>query len=171
MMTTTVTQQHPQVPTQRPERKRKRPKWLDESADEDFADEYFANEDVAGEDVALEPGEDVVSGMRREIEEEAAIVPTSMRLAGTISWPGFGKEGEDWFGFIFRIDRYDGEAKTRNEEGELKWVPIEGILDLPLWEGDRHFLPLVFADPLQRFSGVMPYRDGSVVSWHYEHMP
>ncbi len=81
------------------------------------------------------------------------------------SWPGFGKHGEDWFGFVFLITAFDGEVPARNVEGDLEWIAIERILDLPLWEGDRHFLPLVFdADP-RPFHGVMPYRDGRLVSW------
>ena len=42
----------------------------------------------------LEPDEDVVAGLRREIREEAGIECERLRLAGTISWPGFGKDGE-----------------------------------------------------------------------------
>jgi 8-oxo-dGTP diphosphatase len=41
---------------------------------------------------------------------------------------------------------------------------------LPLWEGDRHFLPLVF-DELGPFHGVMPYRDGKMVSWSFSRLP
>ena len=43
----------------------------------------------------LEPGEDIVSGMRREIHEESGLTVTAMRLRGTINWPGFGTAGED----------------------------------------------------------------------------
>jgi 8-oxo-dGTP diphosphatase len=90
-----------------------------------------------------------------------------MQLRGTISWPGFGKQGEDWLGFVFVVTRYSGEPYSSNPEGTLEWVGIERILDLPLWEGDRHFLPLVFdADP-RAFHGVMPYRDGRMQSWRY----
>src|SRR5437588_2779307 len=52
----------------------------------------------------LEPGEDVATGLRREIREESGLECEALRLAGTVSWPGFGKQGEDWVGFIFRID-------------------------------------------------------------------
>jgi 8-oxo-dGTP diphosphatase len=45
----------------------------------------------------LEAGEDVVAGMRREIREEAGLECDALVLRGTISWPGFGKNGEDWF--------------------------------------------------------------------------
>jgi 8-oxo-dGTP diphosphatase len=115
----------------------------------------------------LEPGEDVHAGMRRELMEEAGITVEAMRLRGTISWPGFGKGGEDWFGFVFVIDRFSGEVPDRNAEGSLHWVAIEDVPGLELWEGDRRFLPLVFdADP-RPFHGVMPYRDGRMQAWSY----
>jgi len=116
----------------------------------------------------LDAGEDVVACMRREIREEAGIECESLRLAGTISWPGFGANGEDWLGFIFRIDRYNGEPHTGNVEGTLEWVEIDRVLELPLWEGDKHFLPLVFGDDSRQFHGVMPYRDGRPISWNYQ---
>ncbi|MBI3410719.1 MAG: 8-oxo-dGTP diphosphatase [Planctomycetes bacterium] len=115
----------------------------------------------------LDAGEDVVACMRREIREEAGLECDELVLRGTISWPGFGKDGEDWFAFIFRIDRWHGTLKTENPEGTLEWVAVERILDLPLWEGDRHFLPLVFEKTSRQFHGVMPYRDGRPLSWMY----
>lgn len=116
----------------------------------------------------LDPSEDVISCIRREIREEAGLECDTLRLRGTISWPGFGKQGEDWFGFIFLIEKWHGTPKTENPEGALDWVPIDDILELPLWEGDRHFLPLVFDKNPGQFHGVMPYRDGRPLSWHYD---
>ncbi len=105
--------------------------------------------------------------MRREIHEEAGIECLQMQLRGTISWPGFGKLGEDWLGFIFLIEAFAGTPPPRNAEGDLEWIAIERIGELPLWDGDRHFLPLVFdADP-RPFHGVMPYEDGRMLSWAF----
>ncbi len=115
----------------------------------------------------MDPDEDVVACMRREIREEAAIECIDMRLRGTISWPGFGKQGEDWLGFVFVIEKFSGTPLTRNAEGTLEWIAIERILDLPLWDGDRHFLPLVFDGDPRTFHGVMPYRDGRLLSWNF----
>ena len=115
----------------------------------------------------LEADEDVAAGMAREIHEEAGLTVTAMELRGTISWPGFGKHGEDWLGFVFVVTRFSGTPFTSNPEGTLEWVPVDRILDLPLWDGDRHFLPLVFDDDPRAFHGVMPYRDGRMVSWSY----
>ena len=115
----------------------------------------------------LEADEDVVAGMRREIEEETGLACDELQLRGTISWPGFGKNGEDWLGFVFLITEFTGSAPDRNEEGTLEWVDVGRIYDLPMWEGDRHFLPLVFDDDPRAFHGVMPYKDGRPVSWNY----
>src|SRR5262245_28355012 len=115
----------------------------------------------------LDPGEDVVAGVRREIREEAGLECDDIVLRGTINWPGFGKHGEDWFGFVFRIDRWHGDPRSENAEGTLEWVDVDRLLDLPLWEGDRYFVPLVFDRTGQQFHGVMPYRNGKPVSWSY----
>lgn len=108
----------------------------------------------------LEPGEDAVACLVRELQEEAGITPTAMRLRGTIAWPGFGSDGADWFGLVFLVDDFDGEPPARNDDGPLEWVPVDRLAELPMWEGDRHFLPLVFdADPRQ-FHAVIPYERG-----------
>ena len=75
----------------------------------------------------VEPGEDVVAGMKRELREEAAIEVDAMRLRGTVSWPGFGRHGEDHFGFIFVVDAWHPIADAipdANEEGPLTWERI-----------------------------------------------
>jgi 8-oxo-dGTP diphosphatase len=115
----------------------------------------------------LDSGEDVVAGMKREIREESGLECVSLRLRGTVSWPGFGTAGEDWFGFIFVIDRWSGALLSDTAEGELGWHPVDRLLELPLWEGDRRFLPLLFDREVGQFHGVMPYRDGRPVSWSY----
>lgn len=60
----------------------------------------------------LEADEDVVAGMRREIREEAGLDAVNVTLRGTISWPGFGSGGEDWFGFLFLITSFTGTPLT-----------------------------------------------------------
>ena len=115
----------------------------------------------------LEANEDALACMRREILEEAGIECTRMQLRGTISWPGFGKHGEDWFAFVFLVTEFSGTPLGSNPEGTLEWVDVAQVLDLPLWEGDRHFVPLVFDEDPRAFHGVMPYRDGRMQSWAF----
>jgi len=116
----------------------------------------------------LEPEEDIVSGMQREIQEESGIIADKVVLRGTISWQGFGKHGEGWFGFIFRIESWYGEPHEGNEEGTLEWVPLDSLATLPLWPSDHLFLPMVFDDDPRPFHGCMPWKDGKMVGWSYQ---
>jgi len=115
----------------------------------------------------VERDEDVVACIKREVREEAGITCDEVVLRGTISWPGFGKHGEDWFGFLFLITRFTGEPHSENPEGVLEWVNRGSIMDLPMWEGDRYFLPLLFSDDPRQFHGVMVYENFTPQSWTY----
>jgi len=115
----------------------------------------------------MEPDEDVASCMKREIREEAGIEVVRMTLRGTINWTGFGPKGEDWLGFVFRIEEFSGTPYAKNEEGDLSWVPVSEMMELPMWEGDRHFLPLVFDADARIFHGYMPYENDQPKSWQY----
>lgn len=129
----------------------------------------------------LEPGEDLAAGVRRELLEEAGVHVTAMSLRGTVSWPGFGPNGEDWLGAVFLVTAFTGTPNKNNPEGDLEWIPLsrlitacdddESVRDsaaLPMWEGDRFFLPLVFDGDPRVFHGVMPYSDGRPTAWRYE---
>ncbi len=118
----------------------------------------------------MEPGEDVYQCLVREIREEAGIVCLETVLRGTINWTGFGPNGENWLGFIFRVDRFEGVPRSSNEEGDLDWVDVDRLLELPMWEGDRFFLPLVFDDDPRIFHGYMPYENARPLSWQYSRL-
>lgn len=109
----------------------------------------------------VERGEDVAQAMKREIREEAGIDVTAMELRGTVSWPGFN--GRDVFGFVFLVTGFDGEPWQSNVEGTLAWHDVDSVMDLPMWDGDRHFVPLVFDETVRQFHGVIPYDAGHSV--------
>ena len=126
----------------------------------------------------LERDEDIVSGMKREIREEAGIECTAITLRGSVNWPGFGKNGEDWLGFVFLINGWTGEPMTKNDEGTLEWIDVARLLNscsenvetrtrasLPMWPGDKYFLPLVFGDDPRQFHALMPYSNGQPIGW------
>lgn len=129
----------------------------------------------------LEPDEDVVASLRREIHEEAALELTSVALRGTITWTNFGPKREQWLGFVFLCDAWTGTPPEGNDEGSLEWIERSRLLaacsddaaereaaNLPMWAGDRYFVPLVFDDDPRAFHGTMPYDGDEPRSWTFE---
>lgn len=115
----------------------------------------------------MERQEDVFSCLRREVYEESGLVCEETILRGTVNWTGFGRRGEDWFGFIYRIERFSGVLQPSSEEGDLQWCRVDELHLLPMWEGDKYFLDMVFDDDPRIFHGSMPYRDGRPLGWSY----
>lgn len=116
----------------------------------------------------VERDEDVVSGAIREVAEESGLSVTRISLRGTVSWPGFGRDGQDWFGFVFLADAFSGVAHEGNDEGTLEWVPLAALTSLPMWDSDHEWLPMVFDGDPRPFHGVMPYEGGEMASWTFQ---
>lgn len=128
----------------------------------------------------LEPDESVVTGLRRELWEEAAVELTDFALRGTITWTNFGPRREEWLGFVFLVTGWTGAPPPSNPEGTLEWVDRPDLIQacdpadraamdrLPMWAGDRHFVPLVFDDDPRPFHGTMPYDGDRPLSWDFE---
>lgn len=115
----------------------------------------------------LERDEDVWEGMRREIREETGLEATSMQLRGTLAWADFGPRKEDWLAFVFLVDGFTGDPLAENEEGTLSWKSVDRIGELPMWKGDRLFLPLVFDGDERPFHGYMRYEGDEPVEWRW----
>ena len=76
----------------------------------------------------------------REIKEETGLEVTNLRLRGIITFilPDWGNE----LTFLYTA-KTDTAETLPCSEGTLAWIPISKIPELPLWEGDRIFLPLL----------------------------
>ena len=88
----------------------------------------------------LEENESPEECIRREALEETGMNLTSLKLRGIITFilPDWGNE----LTFLYTAQTDTAELKECSE-GVLKWIPIGNVMDLPLWEGDRIFLPLL----------------------------
>jgi 8-oxo-dGTP diphosphatase len=115
----------------------------------------------------MHSNEDIYTCMEREIFEESGLKVTKMELRGTINWTNFGPKGENWLGFIFLITGFEGEPFKENNEGTLKWVKLDELPSLPMWEGDRHFLPLIFDKNPDPFHAYLPYDKDKSLSFQY----
>ncbi|MBN4066611.1 8-oxo-dGTP diphosphatase [Simkania negevensis] len=115
----------------------------------------------------MESDEDIACCMTREIYEESGLECTQLQLRGTLNWTGFGPKKEFWLGFIFLITQFKGTSHTSNNEGDLEWIKLNKLNDLPMWEGDRLFLPLVFDNNPLPFHGYMSYDNDKLLDWKY----
>lgn len=108
----------------------------------------------------LEEGESPEDCVAREIREECGLELKEPRLRGVLTFPAF-KAGEDWLVFVYTATRFEG---TLGEcaEGDLEWVEDAALLALPLWEGDRIFLPWLDQDLF--FSAKFTYHDGRLAA-------
>ncbi len=85
-------------------------------------------------------GESPEECVRREFREETGLELRDLRLRGIITFilPDWGNE----LAFLYTAQADAGELPDC-AEGVLRWVPVDEAENLPLWEGDRIFLPLL----------------------------
>ena len=79
----------------------------------------------------------------REAQEETGLTPTSWRCRGIVTLLNAGGEGEHMY--LFTADGFQGEL-IECDEGNLEWVSREFLGTLPMWEGDKIFLDLLWQD-------------------------
>lgn len=104
----------------------------------------------------FEPGESPEQCLAREVLEESGLVVREAELKGFLTFPAFDG-ADDWYVFVYLVTSFSGTA-TAGAEGELHWIPTAELAALPLWEGDRHFLP--WLDQPRLFSAVFRYVNG-----------
>ncbi|MDY4222785.1 MAG: 8-oxo-dGTP diphosphatase [Candidatus Faecousia sp.] len=79
----------------------------------------------------------------REAKEETGLTLTSWRCRGIVTFLNEGGEGE--YMYLFTADGFQGEM-IECDEGNLEWVSREFLETLPMWEGDKIFLDLLWQD-------------------------
>lgn len=104
----------------------------------------------------FEPGESPEMCLAREVLEESGLVVEEAVLKGFITFPAFDGT-DDWYVFVYLVTKFSGTL-TSGPEGELHWVPTAEVADLPLWDGDKHFLS--WLDSPRVFSAAFRYRAG-----------
>lgn len=77
----------------------------------------------------------------RECREETGLRLTSWQCRGVVTFLQEGGEGE--FMYLFTAEEFEGNLHDC-PEGDLQWVSREFLHRLPMWEGDRIFLDLLW---------------------------
>ena len=109
----------------------------------------------------FEEGESPEDCLLREVYEETGLTLTSWRYRAVVTFVS-----DEWgteYMHLFTADGFSGELKP-NGEGVFAWKTRGEVMSsLPLWEGDRIFLRLLFEDrPF--FSLKLCYRGDELTS-------
>lgn len=118
------------------------------------------------------PGETPLDCVTREFKEESGFDLVAPELRAVLTFPDF-KHEEDWVVFLFTCNDYVSDQinndPTKNSlptvechEGYLEWVDEDKVKDLPMWEGDQHFLSKLKTTAF--FTGRIVYKDKRLVS-------
>ena len=88
----------------------------------------------------FENGESPDECLLREVKEETGLTLLDYKARGIITFL-YGEDVTEYM-HLYTADAFEGEL-SECDEGELVWVPIPEVLNLPIWEGDRIFLKLL----------------------------
>ena len=91
----------------------------------------------------FEAGESPEDCMKREILEETGFTVKAWRYRGIVTFVSDVYPTE--YMHLFTVTDWEGEQKVC-DEGDLAWIKKEDLLSLPMWEGDKIFLDLLWQD-------------------------
>ena len=91
----------------------------------------------------FEDGERPEECMCRDALEETGLTLHAPRLRGIVTF--VSNEWDNEYMFLYTCTDFSGELIECNE-GDLEWVPMERVPDLPIWQGDKIFLDLLCRD-------------------------
>ncbi len=108
----------------------------------------------------LEKGESPDECVCREVKEETGLTLTHFQFIGVITF--ISDIYEDEYMMLYKADGFEGELTSNCDEGVLRWIAKEEVLNLPLWEGDRYFLRLLI-EGQERISMKLEYEKERLV--------
>ena len=116
----------------------------------------------------IEEGESIVHAFKREIKEETGLDVKGYSYLGKIDFLNDAYPPERMF--LFKVTSFSGEL-IDCDEGELAWVKKKEMSSLPMWEGDKAFLPLLEEKETRAFSLILEYRGGELYATHGPYYP
>ena len=88
----------------------------------------------------FEYGESPDECLLREVKEETGLTLLNYSFRGIVTFI-YGEDVVEYM-HLYTADKFEGEL-IDCDEGELVWVPIKEVCNLPIWEGDKIFFRLL----------------------------
>ena len=112
----------------------------------------------------MEKGESPTECVIREVYEESGLKITNPTLKGVITFPEFDGKN-DWLVFVYIANNFTGDL-IQSSEGVLEWIKKSELLSLPLWDGDKIFIPWLFEK--NYFTAKFTYKNKKLINWTVE---
>lgn len=107
----------------------------------------------------IEENETIHESMYREIKEETNLKAIKLELRGIVN---FEYNNNLDIIYVFTCDNYKGKL-GKCDEGELKFIKKELVLNLELWEGDKYFLKHILENDEEFFVYKMRYKGDKLI--------
>ncbi|CAM3204155.1 8-oxo-dGTP diphosphatase [Streptobacillus felis] len=107
----------------------------------------------------IEEGESPHVSITREVKEETGYTMEKCILRGMLI---FVYNGNTEYIYVFTSEDFYGEM-IECDEGELKYIPKDEILNLNIWEGDKYFLEELIKGNKEFFVYRMEYENDKLI--------
>lgn len=105
--------------------------------------------------------------VRREILEETGLIAKKLTFCGEVFFDSDTYPPETMY--LFVCDDFSGELVDNCNEGQLKWVDKNLLSSLPMWEGDKVFLDLIFQGKIG-FCLHLKYKGDRLVGYEVDNL-
>ena len=100
----------------------------------------------------VEPGENVVASVIREVQEETGLSVSNLQNCGYIQWYNPDRQSQ-YFVFLFKTSSYSGELKG-SAEGNVKWMTLDEMLAGPLAPNMKQYLSVFQNEDIPQAYGI-----------------
>ena len=108
----------------------------------------------------VEKGESIANAAKRELQEEAGIVPHDLQRRGVLNFTFMGDSIPPLKVYVFSANSFSGEP-AESDEMSPRWFSHADIPFNDMWPDDQYWLPKVLAG--KNIEGTFHFKDTNTI--------